>query len=165
MGDQAQPAQHAAAPGPELEPGAEAAQTAVFKGQTFTLNDDISEWAILEFAEAVDSGMDGAEMQGLAALLRFVVELIHPADRDRFRSLARKQRATAEDLFEFLTGKVEVDAERPTGRSSDSSDGPESIPPKHALNSAGKGSRTSGLHLLAGRPDLQLMVEAARKSA
>lgn len=131
--------------------------TVEFKGQTFTLNDELSEWALLEFAEAADSGADGNELAGAAALLRFVVELIHPDDRARFRAVARRERAKAEDLVALLMGRVEEQAERPTGRSSDSSDGPESTELKSDANSGDKPSPASGL--LNGRPDLQLMIE------
>jgi hypothetical protein len=141
------------------------AQTAQFKGETYRINQDVSEWAFMEFAEAASEGQDANTLQGMASLLRFVLELVHPDERDAFRAHARKSRASTDDLLEFLLGKPAADAERPTGRSSDSSDGPTSTAPKPAANSDGSGSAVTGLALLRTRPDLALIVHEARQAS
>src|SRR4051812_6779482 len=92
------------------EPGADDTAPAFFfkfKGEKFGGSADVSEWAVLEFAEAVDAGLDGGSYAGMAALMRFVIELVAPEDRDRFRATARLHRATAEDLFALLRSDVE----------------------------------------------------------
>lgn len=137
-----------------------------FCGEQFRLNDDISEFAMLEFAMAAGDGQDGDTLQGLASLLRFVLELIHPDERDHFRALARKNRVKADDLIKVLTGEVEEAAERPTGRSSDSSDGPTVIVPKLESNSEGKVSPASGyLDRYKDRPDILLLLDQVRQPA
>lgn len=143
-------------------------QTAEFKGQTFKLNPDVSEWAFMEFAEAADAGQDAGTLAGMASLLRFVLELVDESDRDRFRQLARRERVKSEELVEFMLGKAGDDAERPTERSSDSSDGPTRTPLKSVANSDGKGSPTGGLSLveiIRARPDLAVFYDTATPKA
>lgn len=124
-----------------------------FFGAKFGLNPDVSEFALMEFAEAASDGQDGDMMEGLASTLRFVRECVAPKDRARFNALARKKKAGMKDLMPFLQAAFGVSADRPTGRSSDLSDGPEDTPLRSVSNSAVKVSR------FAGRPDLQLMAE------
>lgn len=148
------------------EATAPAGETAEFRGDTFKLNADVSEWAVLEFAAAADAGEDAGTFQGLASMYNFVIELVHPDDRDRFRSLCRRERVGSNDLFEFMFGKkLEAAGERPTGRSSDSSDGPTVTDLNSAANSDDKGSRTGGLRLLEGRPDLRVALEASTRAS
>lgn len=144
-----------------------AGQTAEFKGETFRLNPDVSEWAVLEFAAAADGGQDASEFRGLASLYAFVMELVHPDDRERFRALCKRERVGAEALFEFMFGaKLEDLAERPTGRSSDSSDGPNSIEPTSVVNFDGSTSQPTGLlSLVRNRPDLAPFLDAATPKA
>lgn len=149
---------------PMGEPVAEQA-TAEFKGETFRLNDELNEYAVLEFLEVAEDGADGNEVHGAAALLRFVKELIHPDDRARFSAVARRERAKAQDLVEFLMGKVAADAERPTGRPSDSSGGPTTTDLRSGVSFDGKVSPPSGLARLRQRPDLALIVEGSRRAS
>lgn len=124
-------------------------------GDTFKLNAEVSEFALMEFAEAASSGQDGDTMQGFASTLRFVRECIDPDDLGRFTAAARKNKAKITDLLVVIKASFEQETERPTSRPSDSSDGPSSIEPKSGSNVDDKVSR------LAGRPDLQLMVRSA----
>jgi hypothetical protein len=126
-----------------------------FFGDKYELNDDVSQFALLEFARAASEGQDGDTMEGLASLLRLVEECVAEKDRKRFLGSCRKNRASADDLTTVLQAAFEVKAERPTGRPAVSSDGPSSIEPKSDANSAVKAST------LIGRPDLQLMVAQA----
>lgn len=148
-----------------VEQAADEPQSVTFKGQQFTLNPDVSEFAFFEFAEAASEGQDAASLQGMASLLRFVVELIGEDDRDRFRALCRRERVSSEDLVALLLGKAEDDAERPTVRSSDSTDGPPSTEPNSDANSVDSTFPTVGVDLLEGRPDLKLMVAQAAKAS
>lgn len=140
-------------------------QTAVFKGETFNLAESPSEFAILEFAEAASAGEDSGTLQGMASLLRLAVEIIAEPERDRFRQLCRRERATTDELVELLLGKLGGDAERPTVQPSDSTDGQGSTEPKSEPNSDANDSPTDGpVKLdLTGRPDLALAVLDMRK--
>lgn len=124
-------------------------------GQEFGLSTEISEFALMEFAEAASSGQDGDTMQGFASTLRFVRECIVADDVERFNATARRNKAKMTDLMVVIRAAFEQDTERPTSRPSDSSDGPSVIEPNSGSSAAGRVSR------LAGRPDLQLMVRSA----
>jgi hypothetical protein len=142
-------------------------KTAVFKGETFTLAEDPSQFAIMEFAMAASAGenADDGGMRGMGSLLRLVLETIVESDRDRFLQVGRRERATADDLIEMLGGKLSDDAERPTVQPSGSTDGQGSTEPKSEPNSDASDSPTDGpVKLdLTGRPDLALAVLDMRK--
>lgn len=145
-------------------------RTTEFHGERFALNDDVSQFALLEFAEAASEGQDGDTMQGLASLLRLVKECIAPADVveggkvvafgvGKFLASARKHRATADELTSVIQAAFAEQAERPTGRPDDSSSGPVSIGQKSVAKPDGSISR------FAGRPDLRVAVDQARAAA
>lgn len=133
------------------------ATTVQFCGEQFTLNDTVSEFALMEFASAAADGGDADTMQGMASMLRLIQDCIIPEDWMRFRTAARKNRVAAADLMPVLNASFEQAAGHPTGRSSDSSDGPASIDPKPVSSSAAKASGR-----FAGRPDLALAVIRTR---
>lgn len=135
-------------------------QSVEFFGESLRLNPEPSEFAMLEFAQAADEGQDGESLAGMASLLRFVTEIVHPDDRAKFKQLARKNRASSKDLIRLLGLKVEDETDRPTGRLSDSSDGPSVIAPKSEPSYEEKVSQR-----FPGRPDLQLAVLRSRKTA
>lgn len=136
------------------------AGSVAFKGENFKLSaDGVSQFALMEFALAVTAGEDADDMQGLASLLRFVLELLDPADHARFRAVCRRHKVTADDLIGLLKGEVEAETDRPTQESDDSSGGPETTPAKSGASFGGKGSP------LAGRPDLLIAVEDAVRAA
>ncbi len=132
-------------------------KTVDFFGETFALTDEIPEFALMEFAEAADSGGTVEGMDGMAAMLRLVIAIVDPADEKRFRATARKNRAGGQDLLEVIKAAFEAATERPTGRPADSSDGPSVIEPRSVVSSDARVSER-----LAGRPDLQLAVSRAR---
>jgi hypothetical protein len=121
-----------------------------FYGETFTLNSDVSEFALLEFAEAASDGQDGDTMQGLASLMRLVKECIAESDRRRFMAAARKNRAGAEALTKVIEAALGERTERPTGQPADSSGGQASIQPKSGSSSVDKAAV-----LFPGRPDMR----------
>lgn len=135
-------------------------RTVEFHGDTFALNDEVSQFAMLEFAEAAAEGQDGDTMQGLASLMRLVKECIAPSDLKRFLACARKHKSGAEELTAIIQAAFEDQTERPTGRPGDSSPGPSSTPAKSESSSDVKVSEslpTSGRI----RPDLALVLEQA----
>ncbi len=95
-----------------------------FFGEDFGLAGEMSEFALLEFAEAAADGEDGDSMQGMAAILRLLRDCITPEDWPRFRKVARSNRAKSSDLLPVIQATMTAVAERPTGLPSDSSDGP-----------------------------------------
>lgn len=127
-----------------------------FYGQEFARNPEVSEFALMEFAEAASAGTDSDDLAGMAALLRFAVEVVGEKDRARFRSTARTNKASSDDLIAMLT--LGVAGERPTEAPSDSSGGRTVIEPKSAPSSV------EPVTAFPGRPDLQLverMINAA----
>jgi hypothetical protein len=133
--------------------------TVDFFGETFTLNPDVSEFALLEFAEAASSGQDGDTMEGLASMLRLTKECIEPSEVQRFSAVARKNRAKAADLLVVIQAAFGDATERPTGRPADSSDGPVSIEPKS------EPKRVVSISQFAGRPDIQLGLQREMEAA
>jgi len=129
------------------------AGTVEFFGETLALAESVSEIALMEFAEAADSGGDGDTMEGRAAMFRLVKSCVADDDVKRFLTVARKNRATSAELLEVLKAAFTQVTERPTGLPADSSDGQPTTAPSAGSNSAGKASDR-----LAGRPDLQLAV-------
>lgn len=127
------------------------ARTVEFFGETFTLAEDVSQFALLEFAEAASDGQDGDTMEGLASMMRLVKECVDKPDVKRFLATARKNRAGTTDLIPVLSAAFEVETDRPTSRPSDSSDGPVTIAPKSPSSSDDKPSGR-----FDGRPDLRL---------
>lgn len=130
-----------------------------FKGEQFEVCDEISEFALLEFADAASQGMDGDTMEGMGAMLRLVRECIVPGEWRRFRALASAEKAKVADLLPIIQAAMSGAAERPTGQPSDSSDGLSTIQPKSESTPAVPGSDR-----LSGRPDLLLMVSAEREA-
>lgn len=126
-------------------------KTVEFFGESFDLNDSVSEFALMEFSLAADEGQDGDTRQGLASILRLVRECVAPGEWVRFRDTARKNRAGAEDLVPILTATFQQETGRPTGGSSDSSDGPNATPQKSGSSSGDKVAE-----MFPGRPDKQL---------
>ena len=133
--------------------------TTTFFGDTFELNETVSEIALMEFAEASADGLDADMMQGLAAMMRLIKECVAPADLKRFLITARKNHASSTDLVEVLKATFGQVTGRPTGLPADSSDGQQTIEPKSDVNSV---DRDWGP--LNGRPDLQLAVMRQRSA-
>lgn len=123
-----------------------------FFGETFTLAEEISEFALMEFAESAENA-DSETLAGLAAIMRLLREVVIPEDWGRFKATARKNKAKVEDVLPLAVSVFEVKTARPTPRPADSSDGPPATEPR---STSGSGSRA--FDLLDGRPDLQVMV-------
>ena len=130
-----------------------------FFGEQFALNETVSEFALMEFAEAAADGLDADTMAGMAAMMRLIKECIVTDDVPRFLKSARKNRASSADLLPILEATVQQVTERPTGLPSDSSDGQSAIVPSSVVKPADK-----GLEHFAGRPDLQLAVLHTRSA-
>lgn len=133
--------------------------TIQFYGEEFQVESEVSQFALMEFAEAAADGQDGDTMQGMASMLRLIQSAVAPDEWVRFRASARKNRADAASLTEVIKGAF-GSTERPTGRSSDSSDGPLVTAPRSELSSEDRALEASGL-----RPDQKLAVLRSRDVA
>jgi hypothetical protein len=130
-----------------------------FFGEQFDLNESVSEWALMEFAEAAADGEDADMMAGLAAMMRLIKECVVQTQVSRFLQVARKNRAASKDLIPVLEATFKATTERPTSQPSDSSDGLSVIEPSSVAS-----YDVRGLERLNGRPDLQLAVLHARSA-
>lgn len=142
-----------------------------FFGETFTVRDpDQYEVAMLDFADAA-TNVDSETLEGLASVKRFLRAAIAEDEWSRFWNLARKNRAKVkDDLMPLVVTIFQGNTGRPTGRSSDSSDGPEIMSESSAAvsSSVAQGAEEY-LQVVArleaeGRPDQAYMVLKAQQA-
>lgn len=124
----------------------------LFFGEEFNLADEVSEWALMEFAESAEAA-EHETLAAAAAIMRLLKEVVAPEDWVRFRSVARKNKAGVDDCLPLVVAVWEGKTVRPTERPADSSDGPSSTEPRSMSDSAAR-----AIDLLPGRPDLQRLV-------
>jgi hypothetical protein len=120
-----------------------------FCGEMFALPEKIAATAVMRYAKAEKSANTTASLLAQYDLLQ---QCILPEDWDRFEEIADTSRASGEDLWAVINDVFQLMADRPTLRSSDSSDGPQSIEPKST-----PGSSTAVRDLFPGRPDLGIV--------
>ena len=144
-----------------------------FFGESFALNPrEDYEWSMIEFADAAMGGADTNLLSGAAAVMGLLKSAIAPGEvaegakegKDwlRFKALAKKNKAqTQRDLMPIVVRIFTQSSERPTGRPSDSSDGPQTTPPSAEVASY---SRVIEREEASGRPDRALMVLMAKES-
>lgn len=94
-----------------------------FEGELFTVANDMNFVALGRFASAAQSGLDTAEMEGLAAMIELISSVVIDEDRDRFLSLASRKRADGELLMQIVQAVIEAQTGRPTVQPSGSPDG------------------------------------------
>lgn len=134
-------------------------------GETFTVAEEVSDFALMEFADAASDGEALGRMHGLAALYRVLRELVDEKDFPRFRRAAIREKADVEALIDVIgvvmrAGRaVEQSTGRPTGRPSVSSDGPAATA---ANSTAGSFSPVIVRLEQQGRPDLAQIVGMAQ---
>ncbi|WP_101791032.1 hypothetical protein [Nonomuraea indica] len=101
-------------------------------GVTFVAQGSISMMDISEFARLASQGLDSKSPQAVAFLADVYLSLLGPEQYRLFREHTRTHHTKPSVLLEILgdlvSGAVEEEAGRPTGRSSDSSDGPPTAP-------------------------------------
>jgi hypothetical protein len=127
-----------------------------FKGAEFAISDKIGLMPLMKFARAAQSGLDSADMQGLAAMLDLLEQCIADDEWPRFDAHATKTRADDEELLQVVKDVTAILTERPTSRPSDSSAGPQQTAPTSEEDS-------SALEVVRrlksqGRPDLAMAV-------
>lgn len=127
-------------------------------GEDFPLEDEVNDFIFDEYLESLDSE-NMAEIK--AARMRLLKAVIGRKQWSRFRALAVKHGADDRAMFEVLNQAFEAKQGRPTGRSSDSSDGP----PATAVSSTDdSSSRVIARLEQKGRPDLALIAVKRRES-
>lgn len=131
--------------------------TADFFGEQFTLEDEVNDFAFLEFSAA--SAEDDLDVKAsMVAMFRLLKSCVVPADWARFRQVATANRAGLDSLTPIIQAVFEQQkGERPTGQPADSSDGLPNTAPSSAANSDDRVTE-----LFPGRPDLQAAVRASR---
>lgn len=143
-------------------------------GLTLTWHDEVfrlsgeppSQMLMLEMAHLAEAGADTEEKEAYALIFEMLQELVHPDDWSRFRRVARRDRASGDDLmYQFAGPATEAIVGHPTKRSSASSDGPpRTRSSSTAASSAPATEQPKGpLEViedlnLRGRPDLAQMV-------
>lgn len=116
-----------------------------FCGELFTVSDRDLTVTLGRFARAAQSGLDTAEMDGLAAMMGLIEAVVIDEDRARFLDLAERKGADPEVLFKIVQAVVEAQTGRPTEQPSDSSAG---------LSTTGESSKA--LSPLGAVPPIQL---------
>jgi hypothetical protein len=122
--------------------------TFTFYGETFRIADEIGVMPLMEFAAAASSGLDSAEVEGMAAMYAMLADcladeerdengkLVRPAEFPRFRQVAKQHKADGDTLLAVCTRVYEVVSGRPTEQPSDSSDGQSSTSPSSSPSRA-----------------------------
>jgi len=132
-----------------------------FADEQFEVGSSLGLMPLMKLAKAAQGGTDANEMAGLAALYDVLEECIAPSDWQRFQGVATKSKASGDALQNVVKDAVQAIAARPTGLSSDSSDGLTPIPP-----SSEDASYLRVVKRLEdqGRPDNALMVLMANEA-
>lgn len=127
-------------------------------GESFEVHSEISAWAFADFAKATKgSDSDAVSTDAVLAMMDLLQDCIVADDWERFKAVTRAKRASFEQLMAVVKDMTEAQAERPTGRPSDSSDGPTTTNLNSELSLEDKALERSGL-----RPDQKLAVLRAR---
>lgn len=132
-----------------------------FLGEQFKVADKVGALPLMRFAKVARAGVDASELEGLAAMYDLLGQVIHPDDWSRFEDHADRVHADGDQLLGLVQEVFALMAARPTGRSSDSSDGPQTIEPSSTGDSSSPViSRLND----QGRPDLALLVRRHQES-
>ena len=135
--------------------------TVDFLGAEFKVADKVGALPLMRFAKVARAGVDASELEGLAAMYDLLGQVIHPDDWARFENHADREHADGDQLLALVQEVFALMAARPTGRSSDSSGGPQTIEPSSPVDSS-----SPVIHRLneQGRPDLALLVRKRQES-
>lgn len=135
------------------------AETITFGGEEFRIADKVGLMPLMRFAHVASGGVDAEDMAGLVAIHDLLEQCFPEDEWSRFQRVATKTRADGAELMGVIKSVFEAIGRRPTGRSSDSSDGPTPTP----LRSVdGSSSEVIARLQSKGRPDLAYMVDMVR---
>lgn len=132
-----------------------------FFGERFALPRRFNSRLLWRFMRAADDGIDSESAEGIVLMDKLLDAVVRPEDHKRFDQVCDRECPDDEQLIEFAMEAVQKIAARPTGRPSDSSDGPRTT----STSSAGDSSSPVIARLEErGRPDLALIVAQAQES-
>lgn len=145
---------------PEITTG-----TVPIRGKDFHVAERVGLLPMMKFAVLAKQGVDANEMEGLAATYELLQQCIHPAEWGRFERHATDERMDGDELMEEVVAPVmALLTARPSGRPSDSSDGPQTIEPYSTDGSSSAADAVIQRYNAKGRPDLALMVYKRQQS-
>lgn len=141
-----------------------------FGGEEFRVRARVSLPALMRFAHAAKATTT-TELDQWDAIYRLCAAALDPAeDLDHFLDVADRENADEKTLMLFVRKVMMGQTDRPTGRPSDSSDGPTVTAPNS--EPVQDSSESPDLHVrvvrreeAAGRPDRALMVLMAHEAA
>jgi hypothetical protein len=129
-----------------------------FCGEQFRPVEQFGQMALLEFAKQAQNDVDSNDMAGLAAMYDLLEASIHPDDWARFKKVAKQKAASGAALLDVVGQVISREADRPTSRPSDSSDGPSTTEPSSSSTPADRAIARE-----AGRPDVQRWLQVAQE--
>lgn len=109
-------------------------------GVPFTGDGSVSVLDLSEFARLAASGMDTDDPSAGAILADIYLALLGDKEYQRFRNHCRRNGTDGENLMKIIGDLASEDSDRPTSRSSDSSDGPPSTPATSTVVSFSRGT-------------------------
>ena len=145
--------------------------TVEFCGEQFRIGERVGMMPLMRYArmakrahELERSGQAASgedELEAMDATLTLLEQCVHPDDWSRFERVTTAAGTGMDGYLEFAGQVMAAIAARPTGRSSDSSDGPRTIEPSSTDDSSSPViDRLNG----QGRPDLALLVRKRQES-
>lgn len=111
-------------------------QAVTFLGVDYRIADRVGLMPLMRFAWVARQGVNGDDMEGLAAIYDMLHDCLHTDDWDRFQNDATTKKAEADDLLQVVAQTIELLTARPTQRPSDSSGGPLSTSPSSTGSSS-----------------------------
>jgi hypothetical protein len=120
----------------EVVPEVDTRDKVSFMGAEFAIADKIGLMPVMKLAKAAKSGLDSADMEGLAAMHDMLEQCIADDDWPRFEDHATKTHADHEELLQVVKDVTVILTGRPTSRPSDSSDGPKQTSPTSVEDSS-----------------------------
>jgi hypothetical protein len=136
-----------------------------FKGEKFEPREHVNSMRSLHLAKLARDGAKANEykageavMQNMAALYDLVEHVLQAEDFGRFMDLCDREGVDNGELYTFTGQMIAAVSERPTERSSDSSDGPGTTP-----ESSGSRLVELATERFPGRPDMQMAATAVER--
>jgi len=94
-----------------------------YYGATIRVNPNLSEVSVMDFLEQADT-IGASDPRTMVVVKKWIRANIHPDDFDKFWKLVNDHGVGTDDLMRLMWKILEGVTARPTGRPSDSSDGP-----------------------------------------
>ena len=147
-----------------VETAADMGTPVEFFGETFHFAPPGTyDWELMEFASSATGGADTETLAGAAAVYRLLKAAVRDEEWQHFSAVARRNKAQVrEHLMPIVVLAVTQKVDRPTGRPSGSSAGPQLVPASSEVDSYAE--RVIAREEAAGRADRAAMVAMARNA-